>query len=319
MKNSSIARTFTLLTLAVNVAFAQNPKTNAGRIDGNSGLPPSPAIQQQKAQSPAKPDYTNYKRDTSSRQNVQPASQDDQPKTASVANTDSNKGLISFGLLVGLTQNQFQEVSNSDWGIGLGITVMGNIMGTDAKEKSPVNIYIGGSFEYLYFGGKSSSYSYNDPYPYNPIKNNVTTSVNSNIYSLLLVSRVEFFNGPVVPFIEGAVGGRLFDGKEKVSVARTQEPGSILPSGITFTPTTTDFSDNLQSDIVGTIGYGGGVRIGSPKLRVELKLMYMPGSKGKYIDNTSIQFDKGSNKFTYTTTTSSTDLLLPQISVSANF
>ena len=62
----------------------------------------------------------------------------------------------------------------------------------------------------------------------------------------------------------------------------------------------------------------GGVRIGRGALKVEIKVMYMKGSTGRYIDKQSIRFDSNSN-FTYSTKTSTTDMLLPQISLTGTF
>jgi hypothetical protein len=227
-----------------------------------------------------------------------------------------NHALVSAGLVLGFTQGGFREVSNSDVGVGLGLTIMGNLMGTDDDDKSPVNVYVGGTFEYLYFGGESGSVEYSDPYPYDAINNKVTTSVNNNVYSLLLNTRVEFLNGPFVPFIEGAAGGRWFDGKQKVVIDRTQRSGSTLPSGITFQPTSESFGDNLETDFTAAYGYGGGIRFGRGPVRLELKLMYMYGTTARYIDNQSIRIDPGTRQISYSTIISHTDMLLPQISIS---
>ncbi len=311
----SFALIFTI-TLITNAASAQNPKTNAGKLNNTTpqGYQP-PATPKPPLQKPTQ-------RDSSNLYDTEPAYQSqnvNQPApTIKKDSTISNNILFGVGLIFGVPQNEFRDANGKNLGVGLGISCLYNLMGTSAKEKSLVNVYIGGTFEYLYFGGESNSFNYDDPYPYNAISNSITASVNINMYSLLLSSRVELFNGPIVPFFEAAVGGRLLDGNENVSIDRTLHNGGVLSPGITFTPTSKSNSTRLESDYVGAYGCGGGFRIGRGALKAEIKVMYMKGSTGRYIDKQSIRFDSNSN-FTYSTKTSTTDMLLPQISLTGTF
>jgi hypothetical protein len=47
--------------------------------------------------------------------------------------------------------------------------------------------------------------------------------------------------------------------------------------------------------------------------------MNYKGTTATYVDNESIKIDPATNKVSYNTKTSTTDMLIPQISVSANF
>jgi len=305
-----------ILTINVftNAVFAQNPKTNANKVDNSYPkgfqLPETPPINQ----IPQNTDSSNIVNSEPSYQNQNNNQTFLMPKKDSISD---NSILFGLGLIVGIPQNAFKEANNIP-GIGLGITCMYNFMGTDKIDKHPVNIYLGGTFEYLYFGGESNHFSFDDPYPYNAIYNTVTTSVNVNVYSLMISSRIEFLNGPIIPFLEVAVGGRLFDGNEKVTYDRTLHNGGSLPSGVSFSPTTTTDNTHLESDFVGAYGYGGGLRVGRGAIKAELKLMNMRGTKGKYIERESIKIDNNNN-ISYNTKTSTTDMLVPQISITATF
>lgn len=313
MKNQ--LRSFAAIMLASTFVIAQNPKTNAGNLNNKSP---------KEYQAPSLPKLTPQLPIKDSVKIITTES-DEQGRyvkqTNYVINKDSvlgNSILFGLGLIVGIPQNAFREANNKNAGIGFGISCFYNFMGTKDKEKKPINIYLGGTFEYLYFGGESNSFSFDDPYPYNAIYNTVKTSVNVNMYTLLLASRIEFFNGPIVPFIEIAVGGRLLDGNENLTIDRSIHYGGVLPGGVSFTPTSSSENTHLESDFVGTYGYGGGFRIGKGAFKVELKLMNMMGTNGKYIDKESIKIDSNNN-ITYSTKTSTTDMLIPQISVTGTF
>ena len=279
----------TLLIVLLNFClsgFSQNTKTNSIKLNDNS---------------------TNNTPNATSSPNIRSGS-------------GSNSAFVGAALIVGVSQNDFNKTSNGDVGVGLALNFMYNFMGTDAAPKKAVNVMLGVSFEYLYFGGKSNSNNYDDPAPYNAITNKVTTSVNSNAYSLLLNSRVEFFQLPVKPFIEISGGGRLFNGNETYTIDRSQKSGTILPSGITFKPTTKTDSKSLQADFVGTCGYGGGLAIDmTKKVRLELKVMYMIGTKASYIDKESVKIDPITGDVSYNVIKSTTDMLIPSAGVSAFF
>jgi hypothetical protein len=277
-----------MLVINVLPSVAQNPKTNAGKVE---------------RQMPAPTDTSKVK-----------------SPVAKVKEDDSSNFALATIFGVGaVTQGQFSDVSNGDWAYGGGLTVMYNFMGTRSRHKSPVNVYLGGTFEYLYFGGKSDSYKYDDPYPYNAITNNVTTKISSNVYSLVANLRAEFFSGPIVPFVEVAAGGRMFDGTHRVTIDRSQKSGSTLPSGVTFTPTSKDVPTTFETDFTGTYGFGGGLRLGVGMVRVEIKGMMMSGTQGRYVDPKSVTFDSNTGRASYATKTSTTDMFLVQVGISGNF
>ncbi len=319
-KHTSVFVAILLITIVINsVVVAQNPKTNAGKVNNKSPQGyQAPAIPTPPAQRPVQNDSANKSNAVPNNQ-PQNSQQTSFINPISKTNSDGNHLLLSAGFIIGIPQNQFSDVSNKNLGAGLGISVMYNFMGTDNKEKKTVNVFLGGTFEYLYFGGATNNFSYDDPAPFsNTFTNKVTSTININAYTFLLASRIEFLNGPIIPFVEVATGGRYFDGIQKGSVSHEQKPGTQLPSGTTFTPSSKSFNQGLESDIVGTYGYGGGLRMGTNNFRVELKLMYMKGTTARYIDKSTIKYD-ANNNLTYETKTSTTDMLLPQISFSTNF
>lgn len=326
MKNLILSSLFlSVFILSAAGLKAQNPKTNAGKV-GNT--PPGFPQQTNPAQSTPRPSQPNNSNlNSTDMQNV-PKSNDSivsdsytgqkDPK-GSLKASNGNKGLLSIGFLIGASQGKFKEVSNDDWGYGLGITGLYNFMGNEKEEKPIVNVHMGLSFEFMYFGGKDHSTSYDDPYPYNAITNRITTSVSSNSYSLIFITRTEFFTGPIIPFVELAAGGRVFSGTESVNIDRSQKSGSTLPSGITFTPTSSGDSKNLENALTAAYGMGGGLRIGTNAIKMELKLMYMYGTTARYIDSETVKINQYNNQVSYDTKTSTTDMFMPQIGVSFNF
>lgn len=302
-----------LLILSASELKAQNQKTNAGKVNNPPRVTPSP---------PNPAQSTPGQSSTNNNLNTAEKSTDDLPKDTSKTSASGpftskygNKGLLSIGFLVGTSQGKFKEVSNDDWGYGLGITGMYNFMGNDNTEKQIVNVHAGLSFEYMSFGGKSSTDSYDDyDYP-NLVTNKITTSVNSNVYSLIIVSRTEFFTGPFIPFVELAAGGRVFTGNEKVEFSQTLKPGTSF----TFTPKSLNESKSLESSLTASYGLGGGLRIGTNAFRAEIKMMYMYGTTAKYIDKETVKFDQTTNTISYKTKSSTTDMFIPQIGISTNF
>ena len=213
--------------LVFESAIAQNPKTNAGNLNKKTSQGyQSPTIPKAPSKSQYKNDsiYRNNS-DTTFRNNFDSISK---AKSDSIKNLYSNIGLVDFGIIVGISQNEYKKVSNDDVGIGLGLTVMHNFLGNAKEEKSPVNIYLGGTFEYLYFGG---SISMGDPYTYfvgsSRFDNKTYTSVNLSAFTLMASSRIEFFTGSVIPFFEVAAGGRLFGGTENITVTQTETKNGI--------------------------------------------------------------------------------------------
>jgi hypothetical protein len=239
----------------------------------------------------------------------------DVSSTPSRGNSDDNSGLLHLGLAVGVSQNEFRTVSNGATGIGLGITGMYNFMGTSGEDKHAVNIYLGGTFQYLYFGGQSNYTTYDDAY-YSYIQDKVTTKVSLNAYTLLLAGRLSFFNGPVVPFLEGVAGGSVFDGVQKITFETQLKPGYYSS---TFKPSSSQISHTLASSMVGNYGYGGGLVLGRNAVRVELKVLYVRGTQATYVDNSSIKIDPASSNVQYTTKTSTTDMIIPQAGVTIIF
>ncbi|MFI5221258.1 MAG: hypothetical protein ACHQK8_02950 [Bacteroidia bacterium] len=304
-----------LLTVYLFSVHAQNPKTNSGKIRDNSTTVPSkvPAGSQPSSSSPGNSPSRNQSVQDSTNESKKPGTLIE--SSGKAINKESNYGLFYLNLILGISRNEFYEVSNGDAGIGVGFGCMYNFLGSDTKDKSPVNIYLGGAFEYFYFGGKSDYVIYDDRNLYYA-QDKVTTAVNMNVYSLGLVSRISFFNGLIVPFFEGTAGGRLFSGVNKVTVETQLKSGYSKPN---FQSVSTEDRTSLASSLVGTYGYGGGLAIGSTNVRFEMKLMYVYGTTATYVDKASITIDPVSNLVSYQTKTSTTDMLIPQIGLTILF
>jgi hypothetical protein len=134
------------------------------------------------------------------------------------------------------------------------------------------------------------------------------------MYALNVVSRVEFLPGPVKIFGELTLGARLFSGVHKLHVEDVPYY-STNPNDTR----THDVSNGLRTSIVGNYGFGGGLRVGSNAVKVELKVTYLTGSTAEYVNMQSIQFDRADNSVTYSTLRSTTDMIIPQLSVSIGF
>ncbi|MES2559899.1 MAG: hypothetical protein V4590_09180 [Bacteroidota bacterium] len=229
-------------------------------------------------------------------------------------NEPRSGGLVNIGLVIGVPQGEFKTNTNGDLGYGIDVSVLANL----SSGKRPaaewrarfVNVYLGGAFQYMRQGGSTDRYS---------VKNYMSTTnfeskVVNNMYALNVVSRVEVLPGPVKLFAEVSAGGRLFSGAHKLHVEDVAD-NSVNPNDTR----TQDESNNLRSAVVGNYAWGGGLRAGSDMVKVEFKVMYVTGSTAEYVDMKSIQFDRTDNSVTYSTLRSTTDMIVPQVSVSIGF
>jgi hypothetical protein len=229
------------------------------------------------------------------------------------ADQDVMNGILSIGAIAGVPQGEFAQQTNDAWGWGVDISMLFNIATARTKrewQRNPVNVYVGGAFQYISHGGKTDKYSYNDQFS----ETTINSKVNNNMYGINVLVRSEFLTGPVKPFLEMTGGVRFFSGSHKIeyenSLYNSTDPNNTRRQ---------TFSNNLGTSPVGFYGAGGGFRIGGENIRLEIKLMYTKGFKAEYVDLDKISFDRADNSITYETKKSTTDMVIPQIGLSINF
>lgn len=238
------------------------------------------------------------------------------PATAAVQadpNRATGNAMLNIGAIAGIPQGQFATNTNGDWNWGVDVSLLINLGQKRSKREwaeNPLNIYMGGGFQYLYNGGKTDTYSYNDQFTETTIR----SKVNNNMWGIGFVTRAEFFTGVVKPFVELTAGVRFFSGSHRIDYTN-----KLYNSSNPNDTRRQTFSNNLETSPVGYYGAGGGIRVGSESIRVELKVMYTKGSTAEYVDLEKIQFDRTDNSITYTTKKSTTDMIIPQLGVSLIF
>jgi hypothetical protein len=271
-----------------------------------------------KKSSPIPTPRLSRQRNSNNLNNAQPAATPAATQPATTAtqvdpNLAVSNVMMNISLIAGIPQGQFATNTNNDWGWGLDVSMLFNLGQKRPKsdwQSQPINVYMGGSFQYMYHGGKTDTYSYNDQFS----ETTIDSKVNNNMWGLGFVTRAEFFSGPVKPFVELVAGVRFFTGSHRIDYTNelynTSDPNTTRRQS---------FNNNLATSPVGYYGAGGGLRIGSEKVRVELKLTYSKGSKAEYVDLDKIEFDRTDNSITYTTKKSTTDMVIPQLGVSLIF
>lgn len=316
MKTKSYLLLISAICGFATAVMAQTKPTAPPKV--YKSTPPKPSNPRVKARQGAPVAYPNQ-------QNTVPAAN---PRVATspakdsvakpVAKADPNEpvsgGLVSLGLAFGIPRGEFKDNTNGDLGYGFDITVLVNL-GAGKRSVAEwndrfANVYLGGGFQYMRQSGSTDRYSVSNYMS----ETNFESKVVNNMYALNLVSRVEVLPGPVKIFGEVSLGARLFSGVHKLHVEDVPY-SSTNPNDIR----TQDVSNGLRSSIVGNYALGGGIRVGSNNVKVELKVMYLTGSTAEYVNMQSIQFDRTENSVTYSTLRSTTDMIIPQLSVSLGF
>lgn len=222
-------------------------------------------------------------------------------------------GVLSIGGILGIPVGEFAEHTNGEIGYGFDITVLANLASKRTRkewEERFVNCYAGGYFQFMRQSGTSDSYEYTDGY----FTTTVDSKVRNNITSFGALTRFEFLPGKVKIFVEAGAGFRVFNGVHQVSV-ENKPNNSSNPDDIR----TVDNRKGLGGTWVGNYGLGGGLRFGGASMGIELKLTAVKGTTAEYIDIESVRFNRTNNKVTYSTLQSTTDLFIPQISISGRF
>jgi hypothetical protein len=222
-------------------------------------------------------------------------------------------GVLTLAGLLGFPQNDFSTNTHDAIGYGFDLAVLFNLSSKRSRadwERRGVNIYFGGTCQFMRLDGTRDRYTYQDlNYNYS-----VTSKVRNNLLGLGLLTRVEFFPGAVKLFVETGVGTRLFNGSHQIEVESTPKASSNISD-----PQTSKNSNSLQSAWIGDYSYGGGLRISTSGMGIEFKLLSVKGSTADYVDIKSVKFDHSKKSVTYQTKQSQTDLFVFQIGLSGRF
>lgn len=211
---------------------------------------------------------------------------------------------ISLVVPVYLSDGQFKQTSNNLWGGGIGLSFMHNPL---HKMFNPAYVrpYVIGAYgEYCWF---SSSASYKDV-TINGYTYEQTSKVNTGAFTLGYQSRMEFGSRDVYLFGIGQAGIRLFDGNQNVKYASDDVNAPVLQNT----------SVSLESSWTTYYGYGGGIGIGGRTVRLEIQVVKQFGSKANYINPASVTVDHN-NRVSYTTLSSKTNLIIPQLNLGIVF
>jgi hypothetical protein len=302
---------FFLILIQHQSVAQQNPKTNSGKLKKNQAT-----TQPTGTNNTTTPKtYTNTQRDSifknysSGQNNASSSRSSDSTQQKDLSNSfnerATNSGFITINGLIGLSSGAFRTLTGGDWSYGFGVSGYYNL----TKGNSIANLFVGCGFDYMIFGSQKREWSQNDPYN-SAIKIDVTEKASVNALGFFAASRLELFRGSIVPFIEAAAGFRGFWGNQTITTTTALKSGYTATN---FTPTTSEVSQNLGGDMVWIYGYGGGVKLGSEHVKLELKLMYMKGATANYIDPESLTYNSISQKLSFNTLKTETNLLIPQL------
>lgn len=252
---------FLIIILTISTAFAQrNPNTNAGKINKNK------------------------KADTLQNKQTQ-----NQLINNSFDNNSGNKGQLGAYLNYGTSSFSLPELE----GIGFGFKLGKNLF----NENLPISLITGLGFDYLYFGGKSTTQS-----------NNVKIAINSNAYGWYPYLDLELGSSwPITLFGTAYWGGRFFFTRQNINYTDANNQSKID-------------TKNLDGDVTQIYGLGGGLKIKLTEgLKLELRYQQNHGNEIKIIDPSSIQFDSFGNLKSYQNKSTQTNLEMLFIGLIACF
>ncbi len=193
-------------------------------------------------------------------------------------NNFRNKGQFGAYLNYGTSSFSLPELE----GIGFGFKLGKNLF----SENFPISLITGLGFDYLYFGGKSSSQS-----------NNVKIAINSNAYGWYPYLDLELGSSwPITLFGTAYWGGRFFFTRQNINYTDANNQSK------------TD-TKNLDGDVTQIYGLGGGLKIKLTEgLKLELRYQQNHGNEIKIVDPTSIKFDSFGNLNSYQNKSTQTNL-----------
>ena len=220
---------------------------------------------------------------------------------------NGNSNMIIEGYLpVAFPYGQFRTLSSDMWGIGFGGGVLYNPFSNAVNSEWIRPYVLGLQFDYIWFSSKSTQTETN-------LRNrdfDVVYKLNTGAFSFGYQGKVEFFNTKIYPFIAYQAGFRYFEGVQKIKYT------AEYPDDQQYAPA--DVSDNISGSFTSYFGYGGGIGFGKEALRFELKVMRQIGSEAKYVDPKSVVANPD-NTFTYSSKKSTTDMIVPQLTLSVHF
>jgi hypothetical protein len=232
--------------------------------------------------------------------------QQNEPLIPAQSNGKSNMMIIEGYLPVAFPHGQFRSLSSDMWGIGFGGGVMYNPF-TNSVNSEWIRPYVLGlQFDYIWFSSASTKTE-------TTISNrnfDVVYKLNTGAFSFGYQGKVEFFDTKIYPFIAYQAGFRYFEGVQKIKyTAEYTDDQQYAPA---------DVRNNISGSFTSYFGYGGGIGFGKETLRFELKVMRQIGSEAKYVDPKSVVANPD-NTFTYSSKKSTTDMIVPQLTLSLHF
>lgn len=171
---------------------------------------------------------------------------------------------------------QFGAALNYAHGIGTNDNISNGIgfsfklgFNTIKKLELPLALYGGLGFDYLYFGGKSSS-----------LPNYASIAINSNAYGWYPYVDVDLFPDlPVSVFGNVYYGWRFYYTRQNLNYVDINNDKQSK-------------TDNIDGDVTGIYGWGGGLKIKvSKRIKWELRYQRNYGKVAKIINPESIVFD----------------------------
>lgn len=220
--------------------------------------------------------------------------------------TSEEKVVLNFNGMLGLPDGEFKDVSNNNWGYGIGGYLAYNPFHSSVDNSLIRPFIFGLNIEYLWFNNRSETFNGNDI----AARTETRSRVKQGAFAIGPAGRVELFSKEVYLFAEYQVGLRFFSGKHNITFTRYPYSGNE--------PTVDEVSRTLEADVVGYYGGALGLGVNTGGLRIEFKLGYQRGGNATYIDPESITF-QSANSITYKTKSSFTDMVMPQIGISTTF
>lgn len=231
-----------LILFALTTTAQRNPNTNAGKI---SKLPAGNT-------SSTRDSLDSFKADSL------------QNSSNNANNFDGKSVQLGAALCFSLPTTNIDKTLNTGYGFAFKLG-----FNTLSKIESPVNLYAGLGFDYLYFGGDKSYLS-----------NNASLAINSNSYGWYPYVDLELGRDwPFKVFGTAYYGARFFYTRQNINY--TDGTGQSR----------TD-TKNIEGDITRIYGIGGGVKLQIVKnVLFELRYHRNYGNVIKVIDPQSIKFN----------------------------
>ncbi|MCX6185810.1 MAG: hypothetical protein NTU43_02285 [Bacteroidetes bacterium] len=220
-----------ILLISCQLKAQQNPTTISGKIKGDTSVISSQALT---------------------------------PPT-SVADTEPDTKTIQFGAALNYAHGIGTNANISD-GIGFAFKLGFN---TIKKLELPLSLYAGLGFDYLYFGGKSST-----------LTNNASIAINSNAYGWYPYLDLDLFpDFPISVFGNVYYGWRFYYTRQNLHYYDM--------NNVKQTKT-----ENIDGDVTSIYGWGAGLKVKLIEhLKLELRYQRNYGKVAKIINPESIVFD----------------------------